>query len=85
MCATAGIVRRSRCDEQRESLHSMDESVFCRLAKVKIVELSDNVFMQGASFQEIDKLFVERCLWLIVEESVPLLRKINQKDTLDKC
>lgn len=59
----------------------MNKGKLCCLAKVKIVHLCNDVFVQSSSFEKVDEVFVEgrlgRICWAF------FLWEINKKDRLD--
>lgn len=60
----------------------MDKGIFRSFAKVKIIELSNDILMKSTGFKENHKVFVERSRRLIRDI---LFRKVNKKDALQVC
>lgn len=52
-----------------------------RLAKVKVLKLPNDVLMQGASLEEVDKVLVKTRR--ATRHRAIFFRKINQEDALD--
>lgn len=59
----------------------MNKGVARSLAKIKVVQLGNNILVQGAGFQEVHKLFVEYRL-LGCGSVFKTLGKINEKNAL---
>lgn len=58
----------------------MHKGVFSRLAKVEIVELGDDIVVQGASLEKVYQLFVECHLCVLV--AAGFLRKVDEENGL---
>lgn len=60
----------------------MDKGIFRCFAKVKIIELGNDILMKSTGFKENHKVLVEVSRRLLRDI---LFRKVNKKDALQVC